>query len=481
MPSGFPLKALLDRLFISPAEELPALFVRSVEQLVDCDHQVRQQFAEEFCERAAPLESAKPLLFCYASLTEAFVAFYSEHYDRSLPLLTKTHELFIRAGDECGAAVCRILQGSTYRTFGNADLGLPALWEGYHALKDAPAFIFFFLAAGITVAGMLCDKRQFEEAAPLFREALDLSRREKKRYWIVYALHGLARVFRSQDQLDDARHMLEEAKEEAERYGNPVSIGNSLSELGNYYFSTGEFEQAETFHRRSLELREQHGFTGGAVTSCIRLGEIRMARKQLPEAKDILEHGLTLATSIGVKLKMYQIHRLLSGIYRAGGDLEASLSHFTAYHELYVQVEEEDSARRVKNARLVFEAEQTRKENVVIRRQKEEIESKNIELQRTIDELTRARIGKRARAITLVIAVVLFVCQDFILGTALRLVHTQNYFISLGVKMGIIFSLSPINRAIENYLYRRVMGRRAAVPLSEEPAVDHVQETGPST
>jgi hypothetical protein len=61
---------------------------------------------------------------------------------------------------------------------------------------------------------------------------------------------------------------------------------------------------------------------------------------------------------------------------------------------------------------------------------------------------------------TLGVAVVLFIFQDAILRTALRLLASDNYFLLLGVKMAIIFSLSPINRGIEHHLLKKVIQKR---------------------
>jgi hypothetical protein len=52
---------------------------------------------------------------------------------------------------------------------------------------------------------------------------------------------------------------------------------------------------------------------------------------------------------------------------------------------------------------------------------------------------------------------VLFIFQDAILRTALTLLARDNYLLLLAVKMAIIFSLAPINRAIEHHLLKRVM------------------------
>jgi len=60
----------------------------------------------------------------------------------------------------------------------------------------------------------------------------------------------------------------------------------------------------------------------------------------------------------------------------------------------------------------------------------------------------------------LALVIVLFIFQDLILGTALRLLASNNYFLSLAVKMTIIFSLSPINRGIERHLLKKVMQKQ---------------------
>ena len=168
------------------------------------------------------------------------------------------------------------------------------------------------------------------------------------------------------------------------------------------------------------------------------------------------------------------VNALTGSIHAVTQDPRRSLFHFKRFHELREEVEREDKARSLADAKAMFEAEQTRKENAVIKRQKAEIEQKNRELQDTIDELTRARIGRRAKALTLAVMIVLFIFQDAILRTALRLLASDNYLLLLGVKMAIIFSLSPINKAIEHHLLKGVMKedrrRRAALAEAAAPA-----------
>ena len=434
-----------------------------LEAIIQLEKPDQQKFADILYEWAAGQKKRKPLLYCYARLVRAFTIFYNENYDNAFPLITWIYEEFNRLGDPDGAALCMVIQGGIYRTFGTVDLALQSSLAAYSRLSQSKASPHFFMACCINIGNIYLERQHYEEAIPLFRETLDLAERSGKYYWMIYALHGLGKVYTAQKKYDEAKDCLEKAMQTSERFNNAVSQCNSLSEFGNYYFATGNFQEAEQFHRRSLNLREQNKFYGGAITSCTRLAEIYMKTGAYDKALAVLEKGLELANQIKVKLKMYQLHRLLSEVYEKQHDTEKSLHHFKQFYELREEVEKEDNERKIKNAQMVFEAEQTKKENVMIKKQKEEIARKNIELQETIDMLTRAKIGKKARAITLIIAIALFIMEDFILHFALAVVNSDNYFISIIVKMVIIFSLSPINKAIESYLLKKVVRKKREV------------------
>jgi tetratricopeptide (TPR) repeat protein len=275
----------------------------------------------------------------------------------------------------------------------------------------------------------------------------------------------LARVQLRQQRRDEALAILERALELAERHQHPLHISNSLTELASFQFSLGNLDEAEALSARALDIRERHRLLAGAVTNCLRLAEIRVSRSRCDEALPMLQRALAVAEELDVKPKMAQVHQQLSQLYERTHDLEKSLHHFKTFHALRDEIEREDSARKLADARTVFEAEAARKENAIIKAQKAEIELTNRELQATIDELTRAKIGRKAKAMTLALAIVLFIFQDAILGTALRLLASNNYFVLLAVKMAIIFSLSPINRAIERHLLKRVVRKRNALAL----------------
>ncbi|MEY3417877.1 MAG: hypothetical protein RL711_265 [Bacteroidota bacterium] len=105
---------------------------------------------------------------------------------------------------------------------------------------------------------------------------------------------------------------------------------------------------------------------------------------------------------------------------------------------------------------------------------------KNLELQETIDELTKAKIGKKAATITFGLAVVLFVLSEGILDPVIETVAKQviisnpkqTAFIqystiilwtSMFGKLIMALLLKPLETFIEDYLLQRALAQQKAL------------------
>lgn len=425
----------------------------------------RRACADAFFAWADSPANSSPVKRACARLLQGVDRFISEEHEASLQFLTEARAGFTELGDSEGKGLCAMLIGAVYRTFGNFDLALKILWEAYGVLKASGRYPIFLAATANSMANIDFELGHLDEALSMFNITYEESVRGDDFYFMVYALHGLGRVYMRQDNRAEATKVFHRALQLAEAHDNPLQISNSLTEFATFEFRTGNLDRAQRLSERALAIREQHHFLGGAVTNCIRLAEIHCQRSEWTDARAVLERGLAIAEEVKVKPKIAEVHQMLSHVYEQTNDLERSLIHYKRFHELRQEVEREDSKRKLADAKLIFEAEQTRQENVVIREQKAEIEQKNVELQDTIDELTRAKIGRKAKAMTLGVAVVLFIFQDAMLRTVLRLMP-DNYFLLLGVKMAIIFSLSPINRGIENHLLKKMSRKQRALTLA---------------
>jgi tetratricopeptide (TPR) repeat protein len=443
-----------------PTEDISKYFSRIVTFFKYLPKEDKNDCAHAFYKWAAENSGCGLQKLSYSEFLLGMYHFTVEEFEPALGLFTKARKQFDDLEDHDGKANCALLIAATYRTLGNFDLALKISFEAYAHLKQSANYPSSLAACANNMANINLELHHYDEARSMFLVAYEESQKVHDSYFTIYALHGLGKVSMEQNDAAAAKEFFEKALQLAKENHTLLGISNSISELANLSARGNDLAAAEQLNKEALAMREENHFTAGAITNCIKLGEIYIKQSRWKEALDILNKGLAMAEQIKVKPKIYQAHFLLSKIYKSKNDLEKSLHHYEIFHEIREQVLEEDNARKLADAKLIFEAEQTKKENVIIKKQKHEIEKKNAELQDTIDELTLARVSRKAKALTLGVAIAMFIFEDPIIGFSLRLLSSHNYWLSLFLKMAIIFSLSPINRAIENYLLKKVIRRK---------------------
>jgi tetratricopeptide (TPR) repeat protein len=467
---------LFSTLKAAPEVDASSLCEQLIELFPTLLKEEQNNLSVDFYKWAEKLKIKYPLIFCYARFLKLANHFFCEKHEIVLSEGPALQLAFLKNTEPGPAAAIGALLGSFHRTLGNIELSLKELWDTYGQLNKLNRFQHYKLACSFHIGCIYMDLENHEEALPILQNTLALAEKLQDSTFIVYTSHGLGKLFLKQKKYENARLMFQEALDASNKAGTPALISSAETEMANYYFETGNYEASELLHRKAAEMRIANQLISGAISNFIRLGEIHMKQWQQDEAIEVLNKGLAFAEQIKVKPKMYQLHLLLSEIHLYKNDLSISLFHYKQYHSLQDEVGKEDNVKKVKNMKLVFEAEQTKKENSIIKKQKVEIQKKNIELQHTIDELTITRAGKKAKAFTLLIAVVFFVFEDSILHLIFHFLPGNNYWLSVIVKMVFIFSLKPINGAIEHYLVKKVI-KKKRMALEEEEHMDNSVST----
>lgn len=108
--------------------------------------------------------------------------------------------------------------------------------------------------------------------------------------------------------------------------------------------------------------------------------------------------------------------------------------------------------KKVKSANemLQEQAEEIRKIN-------KDLQDKNIELQFTIDELTKAKAGKRATTIIFIFAIILFAITELLESSFELLFKGGSIIIVYGFKVALALGFKPIEGLLENAIIAREM------------------------
>lgn len=92
--------------------------------------------------------------------------------------------------------------------------------------------------------------------------------------------------------------------------------------------------------------------------------------------------------------------------------------------------------------------------NIHIREQNEEIKDKNIELESTVMQLAKARVGRRASAIMLFVGLVLFVAEQLFLEPIIEEKIDVPY-VGWGILAVLFFLVKVVESALEKYFMNK--------------------------
>ena len=95
----------------------------------------------------------------------------------------------------------------------------------------------------------------------------------------------------------------------------------------------------------------------------------------------------------------------------------------------------------------------------------QELTGRNQELQQTLEQLLKAKVGNRALTIVLLIAIVLFVITEGWIEPIVER-NTNNEYVGLFLKGIVALMLKPIDTIVERYLMKRAIAKSKPVAAS---------------
>lgn len=162
--------------------------------------------------------------------------------------------------------------------------------------------------------------------------------------------------------------------------------GEVLYELGCVFRSVNEPEKASEMLGNSLVCHRKTGNRSGEVLVSVELAHLCADQSRIDEALALLYPALTIAHETGEKPLQCRIYRSLADVYEQQGDIPAAFKHYKLYHALERELFNEQSDGRMQNLRVLYEAEQARREAEIYRLKNIELGAANAELQRLDNE-----------------------------------------------------------------------------------------------
>lgn len=340
--------------------------------------------SKELIQRAEKTGNNVAMARSKGSLGTAY--YVISNYDKALPLL---HEALKLLDDEDHDLVEFELHGAialTHISLGNFQL---AIEHGNRTLQLIRQ-VGDHVKEAWTLHGFgLCYQEMGleQEALTNFQECLRIFQEENDANGIARALTNIGSIYSAQGNLDESLALHKQCLSLFRKSGNKSGEARALNDIGGIYLQRGAQEKARTFLEESLQIRRDMGFKQAQSSTLTLLGDLAKAQHRNSDAIEYYQSALEIATDVKAKKRVFEIHKMLADLYQELEAYQEANVHLQAYYEHRHKIFNEEVATRINSIKTAFKLEQAEKEAEFARQRNLELQDKNQELKRLLEEL----------------------------------------------------------------------------------------------
>ena len=214
---------------------------------------------------------------------------------------------------------------------------------------------------------MLAD---YPKAFDYYGRALKLAEESKDKKKIASCYGNIGSVYMKMHDLKSLEYF-RKALEISEKIGDDMVTLSVLIYLGDVYVQQNDFDKALDSYQKALKMTEA---TGGKRPACEidnKIGTILLKQKKYGFALASTLKGLALANELKLKDSQNDIHKQLSEIYAATNDYKNAYIHHKLYTEINDSVYNEKNVKKIAELEFTYEFEKE-KQTITLEQQKKD-------------------------------------------------------------------------------------------------------------
>lgn len=305
-----------------------------------------------------------------AQYQRAYAIFYAGNGDSSLQMYEKLIEDYRSLGDSGAVASCYNKAGFIYREKGDRlealkqyDLALKANFENKNLLEAAGSYL--------NIGLIHHDQGNLTEALKYQLEALALYERTNDPGKTCNALLRIGNVYC--DLQDDSTGLIyyQRALEIGLKIPSKRHIAIALNNMASIYSRFGEADRAIGVYHQALQMRREIGDLNGASLVLNNMGLEYTKAEKYDSAWYYINASYVLTDSIGYKEMTMANCKAFAELYAAQGQHEKAYDWFRKYHEIFAEINAEESKNEVSRLSALLKAEESGREIERLSQQKQ--------------------------------------------------------------------------------------------------------------
>lgn len=326
--------------------------------------------AQEYGRPDLELDACDRLSQCY---------FRQYQFETMLKFATQTLELCKQVDNEKKRVTALNRIGIAYGSFGVNEEALDYFLK---ALELAERLDHSDLPMILNNISMIYSNLGNVEGALMYLEkSLQLSIKHSDILNHVICLSNFGEQYIGIGRYDEAMTSLYEAQLLAKKLKEPNIIIVSIYEnLGTCLYSQGKIALAAKCFRKGLIELKKWPENHMNATLLMKFSKVQIEEKKFERALPNLNIAFAYAERSNSLTTQFEIHQVLSNVYKTLGNFQKALQHFEDYHNLRELVHNEDANNRLQGMMVKFDVERVQKEKELAEKEQELAELKYVEL-----------------------------------------------------------------------------------------------------
>ena len=212
-------------------------------------------------------------------------------------------------------------------------------------------------------------------------------------------LRNIGQAFLEMDNLALAAEFTGKSYRISSTSGELIMATDSVTTLAQVALAQDDLSLAACLVTEGLELAARTGNLSQKAGILIVRGSLLIAQGQPGKALETLGEAERICTDINLKSKLFKAHELLSRAWENMGDFGKALAYYKRYSEFKAEVQNEETAYRLRSMKTQSEIEKTQAEAEIYRLRNIDLKEKSEALEESNAQMTSiSGIGRRITA-----------------------------------------------------------------------------------
>ena len=189
--------------------------------------------------------------------------------------------------------------------------------------------------------------------------------------------NNISGILAKRGKLKFAMAFIDKSIKQKELTNDIRGMAYALYGKGKVYFYLGEYEKAEQYYFKALDIHNEMGENTGCAMTYTKLGELYYKINNLDVALETAFKGLNLAVALKLTMSTIKLKKLIYQIYKAKKEYELALDFFERYQEEKESVINFQTLKVIENYELISKMEVLKNEAKLHKEKQLLLEKKN--------------------------------------------------------------------------------------------------------